>query len=67
MSDKSVPIKDKYMLTVKEATEYFNLGENKLRRIVEEHKGEPFIFYNGQRLLIKRKQFEKILDDIDTI
>lgn len=67
MSEKSVPIKDKYMLTVKEATQYFNLGENKLRQIVEEHKGDSFIFYNGQRLLIKRKQFEKILDEIDTI
>lgn len=67
MNEKSVPIKDKYMLTIKEASEYFNLGENKLRRIVEEHKGETFIFYNGQRLLIKRKQFEKILDEIDTI
>lgn len=67
MNDELVPVKDKYMLTIKEATKYFNIGENKLRKLVEEHKDAPFIFYNGERLLVKRKKFEKFLDDTDAI
>ena len=67
MIDKNVPISEKYMLTMKEASEYFGIGENKLRRFAEESKNAKWLFMNGNRIQIKRKQFEKILDEVDTI
>ncbi|KAI4439690.1 hypothetical protein C824_002177 [Schaedlerella arabinosiphila] len=67
MIDIIVPISEKYMLTMKEASEYFGIGENKLRRFAEESKNAKWLFMNGNRIQIKRKQFEKILDEVDTI
>ncbi|MCC0643529.1 excisionase [Clostridioides sp. ZZV14-6150] len=62
-----VPIHEKYMLSIEEASQYFHIGENKLRQIVNEQKGANWLFYNGKRLLIKREMFERVLDEIDTI
>ena len=67
MIDINVPISEKYMLTMKEASEYFGIGENKLLRFAEESKNAKWLFMNGNRIQIKRKQFEKILDEVDTI
>ncbi len=62
-----VPIHEKYMLSIEEASQYFHIGENKLRKIVSENAGANWLFYNGKRLLIKRELFERVLDEIDTI
>lgn len=62
-----VPIHEKYMLSIEEASQYFHIGENKLRQIVSEQKGANWLFYNGKRLLIKRVLFERVLDELDTI
>lgn len=62
-----VPIHQKYLLSIEEASQYFHIGENKLRKIAEEHKNANWLFYSGQRLLIKRKLFENVLDELDTI
>lgn len=35
-SVKKIPISEKYLLTIKEASEYFNIGENKMYRIVND-------------------------------
>ncbi len=63
----NVAIHEKYLLSIEEASQYFHIGENKLRKIAEEHKNANWLFYNGQRLLIKRKTFEKIIDELTTI
>ena len=55
------------MLTIEEASAYFRIGESKLRRFVEEHKDANWILLNGNRMQIKRKQFEKIIDEINAI
>lgn len=62
-----VPIHEKYMLSIEEASQYFHIGENKLRKIVSEHKNANWLFYNGKRMLIKRTIFESVLDELDTI
>lgn len=62
-----VPIWEKYTLTVAEASDYFNIGESKLRRFLSEHEGESYILMNGTKVLIKRKQFEKIIDTLSSI
>ena len=57
----SVPLGAKYLLTIKEAAIYFNIGQKKMRRIAEDYIGDLAIFC-GNRYLIKRKKFEDFID-----
>lgn len=59
---REIPFWERYMLTIREAAEYFHIGEKKMRQIVEEHEDADFIIMNGNRAMIKRKIFEKFLD-----
>lgn len=63
----SVPIWERYTLTVNEAAEYFRIGENKLRRIISENKDAEFILWNGNRPQLKRTLFEKYIDKCNII
>ena len=65
--DKRVQIKDKFCLTIEEASEYFNIGEKKLRKIVSENLVSGFNIQNGVKFLVKRKQFENFLNDLTSI
>ena len=38
-SNEALPVSEKYMLTIKEAAAYFNIGIKKLRRIAEDNLG----------------------------
>ena len=67
IDDKQVQIKDKFCLTIEEASAYFNIGEKKLRKIVADNLDSGFIIQNGVKFLVKRKQFEKFLDDLTSI
>lgn len=58
--NKSEYLKDKYMLTIKEATFYFNIGTKKMRRIAEDHLGDIAVFC-GNRFLIIRPKFEDFI------
>ncbi len=64
-----VPVWEKFMLTVKEASEYFNIGENKMYRIVNEEvdPNYSFIIQNGARTMIIKHKFENYLDNLETI
>lgn len=62
-----VPIWEKYTLTIEEASKYFRIGENKLRKMAEENLNAGWVIMNGNRIQIKRKKFEKIVDEIDVI
>ena len=66
-NNTDVPIWEKYTMTIEEASKYFRIGENKLRRLAEENIGSNWVIMNGNRMQIKRKQFEKILDKLDAI
>lgn len=58
---ETIPIKDKYLLSVREAAEYFNIGTKKVRRLAEENLGRIAIF-SGNRYLINRTNFEQFLE-----
>lgn len=62
MKNNEIPFWEQYTLTVEEASKYFRIGENKLRRIIGENKDADFIFWNGNRPQIKRKKFEDFID-----
>lgn len=67
MSTIQVPIWEKYTLTIEEAAVYFRIGENKLRRIISENKDADYVFWNGNRAQIKRKLFEKYIDQCELV
>ena len=53
--------------TIREAAEYFHIGEKKLRQIVEENMDADFLLTSGNRIMIKRKLFEEFLDSSSVI
>ena len=67
MKQTDIPIWERYTLTIEEASKYFRIGETKLRRLAEENKNANWLIMNGNRIQIKRKQFEKIIDTLDAI
>ena len=67
MNQVDVPIWERFTLTIEEAAKYFRIGENKLRRLAEENKNAGWLIMNGNRIQIKRKQFEKVIDTLDVI
>lgn len=62
-----VPLWEKYTLTIREAADYFHVGEKKLRRIVEENPMADFVVMNGNRVMIKRKYFEQYIDQATAV
>ncbi len=61
-----VPIKEKYMLTLKESAAYFNINEKRIRRLLDDHPGELGLF-NGAKVLVNRAKFEEFLDGTSAI
>lgn len=66
-NNSAVPIWEKYTLTIQQAAEYFNIGEKKIRKIIDENMNANFVMSNGNRIQIKRKLFEKYIDEATVI
>ena len=64
---KEIPIWEKYTLTIREAAEYFHIGEKKMRQIVDENMDANFILTSGNRVMVKRKLFEEYLNQATVI
>ena len=47
---QDIPVWEKYTLTIEEASKYFRIGENKLRRLAEENKDAGWLIMNGNRI-----------------
>ena len=63
---KTLPPSDKYMLTIREAAEYFNIGTKRLRRLAEDNPGRIAV-YCGNKYLINRPLFEDFLKNTSTV
>lgn len=55
-----IPIWEKVTLTVTEASEYSNIGRDKIYDLTNLPTC-PFVLWTGKKRLIKRKEFEKYL------
>lgn len=62
-----VPIWEKYTLTIEEAAKYFRIGESKLRKLAEENLNSGWVLMNGNRIQIKRKKFEQLIDAYEVV
>ena len=60
MSDiQKVPYNQRLCFSVEEAAEYSMIGENRLRRIIEDDPTIDWVLRVGSRMRIKRQKFEK--------
>ena len=57
-----VPIWEKSNLTIEEAAEYSNIGQNRISNLLKEPRC-PFVLYVGTKKLVKRKEFEKFISE----
>ncbi len=62
MKNNELSIKDKYVLTPAEASDYSNIGLRKIEDMLREPNC-PFVLRNGNKKMVKRKEFEQFLDE----
>ena len=55
-----VPISEKALLTVDEASEYFNIGSQRIRDLTNDDRC-PYVLWIGSKRLIKRELFKEFL------
>ena len=58
--EQNIPIWEKSNLTIEEASLYFNIGTQKLRKMTEKDNC-PFVLWVGRKRLIKRVCLEEYL------
>ena len=63
----TIPVWERYTLSIEEAAAYFRIGENKLRKIVSQNKDADYLLWNGNRPQIKRKKFEQLIDRLSVV
>lgn len=62
MKTKEVPIWEKVTLTIEEAAAYSNIGIHKIRELSNNPRC-GFVVFVGKKRLIKRKSFEKYIEE----
>ena len=60
MEKQLMPVKDKFLITIKEASAYSSIGIKKMRRLAEDHL-DTFAIYRGNRFLIIRSKCEEYI------
>ena len=56
----NIALSKKLLLTLEEASAYFNIGVCKMRELTNDENC-PYVLWNGSKRLIKRKPFEEFL------
>ena len=67
MNKPIVPIWEKALLTVDEASSYTNIGSARLRELAELHEASRLIVRVGTKCLFKRHLLEQYLESASTI
>lgn len=57
-----VPIANKLALTIPEAAEYSNIGQNKISKLLNTPNC-PFVLFVGTKKLVKRREFETFISN----
>ncbi len=61
IEQEKVPLHLKVTLTIKEASEYSNIGINKIDKLLHSPNC-PFVLFVGTKKLVKRKEFENFIN-----
>ena len=67
MEDLGVQENNKYLLSIKEASSLFGIGQHRLREIVSEDYDCKYHLMLGRNIKIKRKSFEEFLNKVEQI
>lgn len=67
MENTSIPLENKILLNIREASDLFGIGQHRLREIVREDYGNKYHLMLGRTIKIKRKQFEEFLYKVEQI
>lgn len=59
MLNNEIPYNQRLCISIEEAAEYSMIGEQRLRRIIEDDKTLDWVLHVGARTRVKRPQFEK--------
>ena len=62
-NETRVPIEHKLALTVSEAAEYSNIGQNRITKLLKTPNC-PFALFVGTKKLVKRREFERYISEI---
>lgn len=57
-----VPLWEKANLTIEEAAQYSNIGQNKISELLRNPRCS-FVLYVGKKKLVKRKEFERFIEN----
>lgn len=60
--ETEIPIWEKANLTIEEAAEFSNIGQNKISALLKSPRC-PFVLYVGKKKLVKRKEFERFIEN----
>ena len=58
----AVPIERKLALTIREAAEYSNIGQNRIEKLLKAPHC-PFVLFVGSKKLVKRKEFGQFISE----
>lgn len=62
MTESNIPLWKKANLTIEEAAEFSNIGQNRIAELLKMPRC-PFVLYVGKKKLVKRKEFERFMED----
>lgn len=57
-----IPIWEKANLTIVEAAKYSNIGQNRIAELLRQPRC-PFVLCVGKKKLVKRREFERFLEN----
>ena len=58
---------DKFLLSIKEASELFGIGQHRLREIISEDYEYKYHLMLGRTIKIKRENFEEFLNKVEQL
>ena len=58
---------DKFLLSIKEASELFGIGQHRIREIISEDDEYKYHLMLGRVIKIKRENFEEFLNKVEQI
>ena len=67
MERYEIPFWEKYTLSIEEAAAYFRIGENKIRKMINDNRDADYILWNNTRAQIKRKKFENYIEGTSSV
>ena len=67
MAQEKMKPNEKFCLSIVEASRYAAIGENRLRRIIDEDKTLDWVLHVGSQVRIKREAFERWVSGVTYI